>query len=214
MYKYGDQISNSTARFANVAFSDGSLLHSFQQRLMKNQPIAAPNDVLRYFITPQEAGELCLMSTLLGRSREIFFPKESDELKPMLFSEVALKFLEQNGYDPVICSSEEEARKRVLELKPKNQWPCYFAPSDTTGEKEYEEFYCEGEEVDLGRFESIGIVKNSYRAPDEILDYFLAEIGRLKMTKNWTREDLIELFRRVIPNFTHFEKGKFLDEKM
>ena len=214
LYKYGDQISNSTARFANVAFSDGSLLHSFQQRLMKGQPIAAPNDVRRYFITPEEAGELCLMSTLLGNNREIFFPKENDELKPMLFSEIALNFLEQNGYEPVICSSEEEARKRVLELKAKNQWPCYFSPSDTTGEKEYEEFYCQGEEIDLGRFESIGVVKNSYRASDEILDYFLAEIEHLKKIKNWTREDLIELFKQVLPNFTHLEKGKSLDEKM
>ena len=132
----------------------------------------------------------------------------------MLFSEIAIKFLERNGYEPVNCSSEEEARKRVLELKAKNQWPCYFSPSDTTGEKEYEEFYCQGEEIDLGRFESIGVVKNSYRAPDEILDYFLAEIEHLKKIKNWTREDLIELFKQVLPNFSHLEKGKYLDEKM
>jgi len=214
LYKYGDQITNSTARFANVAFSDGSLLYSFHQRLMKNQPIAAPNDVRRYFITPNEAGELCLMSTLLGNNREIFFPKENDELKPMLFSEIAMKFLKQKGYEPILCSSEDEARAKVLELKRKNQWPCYFSPSDTTGEKEYEEFYCEGEELDLARFESIGIVKNSHRAPDETLNYFLAEIERLKKTKNWTREDLSGFFKQVLPNFTHYEKGKFLDEKM
>jgi len=214
LYKYGDQITNSTARFANVAFSDGSLLYSFHQRLMKNQPIAAPNDVRRYFITPQEAGEICLMSTLLGNNREIFFPKENDELKPMLFSEIAMKFLKQKGYEPILCSSEDEARAKVLELKRKNRWPCYFSPSDTTGEKEYEEFYCEGEELDLARFESIGIVKNSHRAPDETLNYFLAEIERLKKKKSWSREDLIGLFKKVLPNFIHYEKGKFLDDKM
>ena len=214
LYKYGAQITNSTARFANVAFSDGSLLYSFHQRLMKNQPIAAPNDVRRYFITPQEAGEICLMSTLLGNNREIFFPKENDELKPMLFSEIAMKFLKQKGYEPIFCSSEDEARAKVLELKRKNQWPCYFSPSDTTGEKEYEEFYCEGEELDLARFESIGIVKNSHRAPDETLNYFLAEIERLKKKKSWAREDLIVLFKKVLPNFIHYEKGKFLDDKM
>jgi len=214
LYKYGDQIKNSTARFANVAFSDGSLLYGFNLRLLKNQPIAAPNDVLRYFITTQDAGELCLMSTLLGGNREIFFPKENDEMKALSFSEIAVKFLKQSGYEPVICSSEDEARKKVLELKAKKQWPCYFSPSDTTGEKEYEEFYCQGEEVDLGRFESIGIVNNSHKARDEALNYFLTEVKRLKQTENWTREDLIILFRQVLPNFKHFEKGRFLDEKM
>lgn len=214
LYYYSEKIKTSTARFANVAFSDGSLLYGFQQRLIKNQPIAAPNDVARYFITQQEAGELCLMSALLGENREIFFPKLTDELKSMAFHEIATRFLEQHGYDPVECNSEEEARLRVDELKRKKKWPCYFSSSNTTGEKEIEEFYSEGEEVDLDRFESIGVVKNSYVASESTLKYFLSQTENMKKKENWTRNDLINLFKEVLPNFDHREKEKFLDEKM
>jgi FlaA1/EpsC-like NDP-sugar epimerase len=214
LYQYGGRIPISTARFANVAFSDGSLLYGFQQRIMKEQPLAAPNDVRRYFVTPQESGELCLMSALLGSNGEIFFPKLNEELNMMTFSDIAVRFLQQQGYEAVVCATEEEARERVTELKAKKQWPCYFSASDTTGEKEYEEFYGQEEEVDLERFKSIGIVKNAATAPKETLDYFLAEIQRLKNTGTWTRTDLIELFHELLPEFKHYEKGKFLDEKM
>jgi FlaA1/EpsC-like NDP-sugar epimerase len=212
--QYGEQINISTARFANVAFSDGSLLHGFQQRMMKNQPIAAPNDVRRYFVTPQESGELCLMSALLGANREIFFPKLSEELNMITFSEIAVRFLQQHGYEAVVCATEDEAREKVMELKAKKQWPCYFSASDTTGEKEYEEFYIEEEEVDLKRFKSLGIVKNTAMAPKTTLEHFLTEIQRMKKAGSWTRNQLINLFQELLPGFTHYEKGKFLDEKM
>jgi FlaA1/EpsC-like NDP-sugar epimerase len=212
--RFGAQIPISTARFANVAFSDGSLLHGFQQRIMKDQPIAAPNDVRRYFVTPQESGELCLMSTLLGKNGDIFFPKLNEKLDMMTFSEIAARFLQQHGYVAVECATEDEARERVTELKSKKQWPCYFSDSDTTGEKEYEEFYVDEEEVDLQCFESLGIVKNSATAPKETLDYFMTEIQGMKESGIWTRNQLISLFQKLLPGFTHYEKGKFLDDKM
>lgn len=214
LHQFGAQIPISTARFANVAFSDGSLLHGFQQRIMKDQPIAAPNDVRRYFITPQESGELCLMSTLLGTNGEIFFPKLNEELNMMTFSEIAVSFLQQLGYEAVACATEEEARRNVAEFKAKKQWPCFFSASDTTGEKEYEEFYVDDEEIDLEQFESLGIVKNIATASKEELDNFLIEIQRLKKARSWTRDDLITLFQELLPEFNHYEKGRFLDEKM
>jgi FlaA1/EpsC-like NDP-sugar epimerase len=211
---YGERIPVSTARFANVAFSDGSLLYGFQQRLAKDQPIAAPNDVRRYFVTPQESGELCLMSTLLGKNGDIFFPKLSEQLNMLTFSEIAVRFLRKQGFEPVPCVTEEEARRKVSELKAKRQWPCYFSASDTTGEKEYEEFYVKEEEVDFQRFESLGVVQNSAVATKEALDHFLAEIQRMKKAGSWSRTDIIALFQKLLPGFNHYEKGKFLDEKM
>jgi len=197
-----------------VAFSDGSLLHGWRQRLIKEQPIAAPNDVRRYFVTPQESGELCLMSTMLGNSGDIFFPKLNEELNMITFSDIAVRFLKANGYEPYECYSEDEARSLVTELKPKGQWPCYFSASDTTGEKEYEEFYVEVEEVDMERFDSLGVVKNSATTKTEQLDYFLNCINSMKESKSWTRNDLITLFKEMLPGFNHYEMDKFLDDKM
>ena len=214
LHKYGSQIPISTARFANVAFSDGSLLHGFRQRLMKDQPIAAPNDVRRYFVTPQESGELCLLSTLRGDSGEIYFPKLDGELNMITFAEIAEKFLIQNGFEPYRCNSEDEARSKVIEMKNQKKWPCYFSSSDTTGEKAYEEFYMDHEEVDLSQYDALGIVKNGARASDEKLTQFLAGISGLRDSGVWTRSDILELFKQLLPDLDHQEKGKFLDEKM
>lgn len=214
LHYYGKKIPISTARFANVAFSDGSLLYGFQQRLLKEQPIAAPNDVRRYFVTPQESGEICLISTLLGNNGEIFFPKLNEELNMITFSDIARRFLWEKGYSVYECKNEDEARMRVHELKLKNMWPCYFSKSDTTGEKEYEEFYTEGEDVDLERFESLGVVINGTNAPSEALHDFQKNIKIMKKNKVWTRNDFIQLFKELLPGFLHEEKGKFLDEKM
>jgi UDP-N-acetylglucosamine 4,6-dehydratase len=214
LHQYGEQIPISTARFANVAFSDGSLLHGFRQRLSKDQPIAAPNDVRRYFVTPQESGEICLMSTLFGENGNIIFPKLNKEINMITFSEIAEKFLRENGYEPYFCATEEEARDRVHELKKQKKWACYFSASDTTGEKEYEEFFVESEDVDLSRFESLGVVANTASASQKKLAFFLDEISRMKKSKYWTRDQLIFLFKELLPEFTHFERGKFLDGKM
>ncbi len=204
----------STARFANVAFSDGSLLHGFNQRFAKRQPFSAPHDVRRYFVTPQESGELCLLSCLLGENRDIFFPKLSDKLHQITFAEIARRYLRAQGYEPYECASEEEARGRVAELVARRQWPCYFFASDTTGEKDFEEFYTERETLDLARFASIGVIKNDPVFDPAKLTLFLERISALKARGLWTREELVELFHAMIPEFGHKEMGKFLDEKM
>jgi FlaA1/EpsC-like NDP-sugar epimerase len=150
----------STARFANVAFSDGSLLYGFNRRIEKEQPLAAPNDVRRYFVTQQEAGELCLMSCLLGENRDIFFPKLDYDQNLITFSEIVVRYLENLGYEPVECATEDEARQKVTELKKQKKYPVYFFQSDTTGEKDFEEFYTDKETLDMKRFSTISIIKN------------------------------------------------------
>ena len=204
----------STARFANVAFSDGSLLHGFNQRLAKRQPLAAPRDVRRYFVTPQESGELCLMSCLLGENRDIFFPKLSEQLHLTTFDAIAVKYLAALGYEAVPCASEEEARARVEELIPRGQWPCYFADSDTTGEKDFEEFFTEREVLDMERFESIGVIRNEPVFDAERLDRFVRRIAELKAAGRWDKPDLVALFHAMIPDFAHRETGKYLDARM
>lgn len=212
-------ISISTARFANVAFSDGSLLHGFNQRIQKRQPIVAPNDIKRYFVTPQESGELCLMSCLLGDNKDIFFPKLSEELHLITFAEIAVNYLKQLGYEPYICASEEEARQFFLTnhqspIANHNYWPCYFTESDTTGEKDFEEFFMEGEQLDLERFENLGIVKSSLPYQEDKLDWFLSEVNNLMERKEWTKSNLVYLFNELLPAFDHKETGKYLDAKM
>jgi FlaA1/EpsC-like NDP-sugar epimerase len=208
------EVPVSTARFANVAFSDGSLLHGFNQRLQKRQPLSAPNDVRRYFVTPRESGELCLMSCLLGQNRDIFFPKLSEDLHLITFSEVAVRYLQDLGYEPSPCDTEEEARARVDELAARRKWPCYFFESDTSGEKDFEEFYTGDERLDMERFDSIGVIKNDAEFDSTMLDDFEASIMSMRNGGTWTKEALVELFKKMIPEFQHKETGKYLDQKM
>ncbi len=208
------QIPISTARFANVAFSDGSLLHGFNQRIQKRQPLAAPNDIKRYFVTPKESGELCLMSCLLGENMDIFFPKLSENLHLITFAEIAIKYLQKLGYKPYMCQSEDEARSRVDELSKIGQWPCYFFASDTAGEKDFEEFFTENEILNTSRFENIGIIKNEIISEDTKLDYFTDKVDSFKQSLKWTKEDIVNLFFEMIPDFGHKDNGKYLDGKM
>jgi len=207
-------IDISMARFANVAFSDGSLLHGFGQRIQKNQPIVAPNDIKRYFVTPSESGELCLMSAIFGENRDIFFPKLSEELHLITFSDIAIKYLESIGYEPYICKDEDEARELANILPKQKKWPCLFTPSDTTGEKDFEEFFTSQEILDMGRFDSIGIIKNSPIFDSEGLDNFQSNIKKMKESMRWTKSDILDEFIKLIPDFAHMEKGKYLDSKM
>ena len=213
LMKKSQEIDISTARFANVAFSDGSLLHGFNQRLLKKQPISAPNDVKRYFVIPEEAGQLCLLSALLGMNRDIFFPKLTKELNLITFSEIALKYLQEKGLVPVICKSEDEARAMALTNIENSKWPCYFFESDTTGEKGFEEFFTDEEILDNERFETLGVIKNNLDYNEDILEYFLEKIDELKKQK-WVKKDLVDLFCSLIPNFNHKEKNKYLDGRM
>jgi FlaA1/EpsC-like NDP-sugar epimerase len=207
-------IKISTARFANVAFSDGSLLHGFNQRIQKKQPIVAPNDVKRYFVTPQESGELCLMSCIFGENRDVFFPKLSKELHLISFADIAIKYLKELGYEPYLCENEEEARELVKTMPDQNKWPCLFTGSDTTGEKDFEEFFTDKETLDLEKFQNLGIIKNELKLENQQLQIFEETIAGFRNLKSWSKEDIVELFHIMIPNFGHKEKGKYLDSKM
>lgn len=208
------QINVSMARFANVAFSDGSLLHGFNQRLEKNQPIVAPNDIKRYFVTPQESGELCLMSCILGENRDIFFPKLSENLHLITFADIAIKYLKEKGYEPYLCKDEDEARALVKTLPAEGKWPCLFTSSDTTGEKDFEEFFTDNETLDMDRFENLGVIKNELMYDESKLNLFADKIEQMKLARKWTKDQIVELFFKMIPDFGHKETGKYLDGKM
>ena len=208
------QMPISTARFANVAFSDGSLLHGFNQRIQKRQPIVAPNDIKRYFVTPQESGELCLMSCIFGENRDIFFPKLSENLHLITFAEIAVKYLRNLGYEPYLCKDEDEARELSHSLPDSGKWPCLFTTSDTTGEKDFEEFFTNTERLDMDRFESIGVIKNEPIFDNVKLEMFTSKIQKMKELRGWSKEQIVELFFEMIPDFGHKETGKYLDGKM
>lgn len=208
------EIDISTARFANVAFSDGSLLYGFDKRIQKQQPIVAPYDVKRYFITPKESGELCLMSCVFGENRDILFPKLNEDLHLISFADIAAKYLAELGYEPFPCESEVEARSLVKTLAPKGKWPCFFVQSDTTGEKDFEEFFTFGEKLDLERFINLGVIKNELNFDNQKLKSFENAIQNLKASGSWTKKELVNLFLMLIPNFTHKETGRHLDSKM
>ncbi len=207
-------IQVSMARFANVAFSDGSLLHGFNQRIEKNQPIVAPNDIKRYFVTPQESGELCLMSCIFGENRDIFFPKLSENLHLISFADIAVKYLKAKGYEPYLCKNEDEAREPSKTLPQQGKWPCLFTSSDTTGEKDFEEFFTDNETLDMQRFENLGIIKNDTNFNNILLNEFEETIRGLKEKKEWSKEKIVTLFFKMIPDFGHKETGKYLDGKM
>lgn len=208
------EIKISTARFANVAFSDGSLLHGFDQRIQKRQPIVAPQDIKRYFVTPKESGELCLMSCIFGENRDIFFPKLSEELHLITFAEIAVKYLDQLGYEPYLCTSEDEARGLSATLPSQGKWPCLFTDSDTTGEKDFEEFFTENETLDMTRFQNLGTIKNEPMFDHQALEEFAQYINERKNARSWTKEEIVTLFHKMIPDFGHKETGKYLDGKM
>lgn len=208
------EIDISTARFANVAFSDGSLLHGFNQRIMKRQPIVAPNDIKRYFVIPEESGQLCLMSCVFGENRDIFFPKLSESLHLITFADIAVKYLNELGYQPFLCKDEDEARLLMATLPAEGKWPCLFTASDTTGEKDFEEFFTENEVLDMNRFENLGVIKNDLNFDEEKLNFFTHTIGALKKEGKWNKEQIVDLFFKMIPGFGHKETGKYLDAKM
>jgi FlaA1/EpsC-like NDP-sugar epimerase len=214
LMRRSDDICISTARFANVAFSDGSLLHGFNQRIQKHQPLVAPKDIKRYFVTPQESGELCLMSCIFGESRDIFFPKLSEALHLITFADIAVKYLSNLGYKTYLCESEDEARDLAKVLPKDGIWPCLFTISDTTGEKDFEEFFTENELLDMCKFNSLGIIKNKSLFSYELINEFENTIKTLKINKVWTKNEILELFKKMIPNFSHKETSKYLDGKM
>ena len=214
VHRNSQKMKVSMARFANVAFSDGSLLHGFNQRIQKQQPIVAPNDIKRYFVTPKESGELCLMSCIFGENRDIFFPKLSEHLHLISFADIAVKYLEDLGYEPYICKDENEARILARTLPKEGKWPCLFTKSDTTGEKDFEEFFTDNEILDMDRFENLGIIKNEADFDSNKLNLFEKSMQELKDSLSWGKEDIVEEFFKLLPAFAHKETGKYLDGKM
>jgi len=214
LMRESSNIPISTARFANVAFSDGSLLHGFTQRVAKRQPISAPSDIKRYFITSQESGQLCLLSCILGENRDIFFPKIGSQLPLISLQDIAISYLNSIGYAPYLCRDENEARELAKTLPLKGKWPCLFTPSNTSGEKYKEEFYTNNEVLDINKFESLGVIKNIQEFDAKLLDDFFDNISELKQKQSWTKEQIVDLFHNMITQFDYKDTGRYLDEKM
>jgi len=211
---YSNEVNCTTARFANVAFSNGSLLDGFNKRIANGQPLSAPVDIKRYFVTPSESGEICMIASLLGESADIFFPK-LEEAGMKSFSEIADEYLSHLGLAPDHSNSEEEAKEKSLHWKPGNKsYPVYYFNSDTTGEKPYEEFYGPNEVLDLNSFSSLGVIKNHEKISINEVDQYLQGLQKLFEKKNITKEEIVAFLKNCIPDFEHMETGKNLDSKM
>ncbi len=211
---YADFFPVTTSRFANVAFSNGSLPAGFLERIQKMQPISAPSDVTRYFVSPEESGQICLMACVLGKSGQIYFPK-LDIQNVMTFSEISNALLQEMGYKVIECATEKEALERSQLLKEgSKEYPVFYTKSDTTGEKAYEEFYTQEEIVDLETFHSIGIIQNSKRRTLKELEELFQEFQAIFTKTNFTKEEIIQVIQNFLGNFNHLETGKYLDAKM
>lgn len=204
----------TTARFANVAFSNGSLLDGFLLRLMKRQPFSAPMDVKRYFVSPEESGQICLLACILGKSGDIFFPK-LDEHQMMTFSNIGDKLLASMGFEPIYCKSEEEARHAASLLSTNSKsYPVSYFISDTSGEKSFEEFFTKGEEVDLTSYTSLGVIKNAPKRSISEIRELTETLETLLNQPDISKSEIVQLLSKHIPNFEHIETGKNLDQKM
>lgn len=208
------KIDVSSARFANVAFSDGSLPFAWLRRMEKRQPLAAPSNIRRYFVTDREGALLCLLAVFFGENRDLFFPKLSDKLHQITVAEMAGRFLAEMGYQAHPCASEDEARAKVEELAARKRWPCYFSESDTTGEKDFEEFYSEGDSVDWDRFVDAAVLRNDVSWDEADLDHFVRQIQLMRAAGQWSKPQLVELFSQTLDTFSHVERNRSLDERM
>lgn len=205
----------ATARFANVAFSDGSLPWGYLQRIAKRQPLAAPSDIRRYFISHQEAGELCVLAGITGANRDVFFPKMASGADEKTFAEIAVALLAKLGYEAELCADESEARSKLDSLLPQKKWPCCFLPSDTEGEKAFEEFYTKTETLDLESLPHIGIIKRDGSELDRVaLEFFLSFASRSKTDVQVTKADYVRKISRVVPGLQHVAAERTLDQKM
>jgi FlaA1/EpsC-like NDP-sugar epimerase len=212
--QYASAIPCTTARFANVAFSNGSLLDGFLHRLIHRHPLSVPSDVKRYFVSPEESGEICMLASVLGQTGDIYFPKlELDHLTSFL--DITESFLSRLGYQMDICNSEEEAKEKSLLLNSSSKkYPVYTFTSNTTGEKLYEEFYTHTETVDWNTFASMGVVKNDPTAFYGVIQETITELEQLFKTRSLEKKDIVNVLSCYIPNFDHIEKGITLDQKM
>jgi FlaA1/EpsC-like NDP-sugar epimerase len=211
---YSDKFKVSTARFANVAFSNGSLPDGWINRLMKRQPLAAPSDVKRYFVSPEESGQICMLACILGKNREIFFPK-LQESQMMTFSDICDAFIHNLGYEPKRFNSDEEAKQFTCEMKQDSkEYPVVYFSSDTTGEKDYEEFYVEGENINLDRFKTLGVIEDIKPKEKSEIDSLFIKMKTLFSKTDFTKSEIVQTMKEYLPYFEHEEKGKNLDQKM
>lgn len=214
IFSYSDKFPVKTARFANVAFSNGSLPAGFLERIAKLQPLSAPSDVRRYFVSPEESGQICMLACMLGNNREIFFPK-LEEAQMMTFDAIATELLQVHGYQVLHCASDEEAIDKAQALKVgSTEYPVHYAASNTSGEKAYEEFYTDTETVDMDRLQSLGIVTGKEVVDSEKVDKLFVELENAFEKLTVTKEDIVEIIGSYLPNFGHIETGKSLDSKM
>lgn len=214
IFSYSDQFPVKTARFANVAFSNGSLPAGFLARISKMQPISAPFDVKRYFVSPEESGQICMLSCMLGENRAIFFPK-LEEVQMMTFDAIATNLLRVHGYEILRCSSDQEAIDKSDDLKKgSTYYPVHYEVSDTSGEKAFEEFFTDTECVDMERYKALGVITDKEICDKEKLYKFLTNMNELFESDNVDKEKIVELIGEYLPNFNHIETGKSLDGKM
>ena len=210
---YSKDFKITTARFANVAFSNGSLLYGYIERLLQRQPITCPSDVKRFFVSPEESGEICLLTCILGESGDIFFPKLNED-QMVNFKEITLDFFKYLNREIQICHSEAEAKEAASLMNENSSYPCYFFRTDTSGEKLYEEFYTNDDLVNLNKFESIGIVTNSKKPSYSEIQHVINDLNTLFDRHEYKKEDIIKSMNNLLPNFKHIETGKSLDQKM
>ncbi len=213
IFSYSEAFPVKTARFANVAFSNGSLPAGFLERLGLHQPLSAPSDVKRYFVSPEESGQICMLSAMLGDNRDIFFPK-LDEAQMTRFDRIATDLLAYLGYETDLCDSDAEAIEKAGRWEEGKPYPVHFAPSDTSGEKSFEEFFVEGESIDMTGFDALGVIKDK-PVPDRarLMDMIASLDGAFE-SKKCTKSDIISIIQQYLPNFEHIETGKSLDGKM
>lgn len=214
IFSYSDKYPVKTARFANVAFSNGSLPAGFLSRISKQQPLSAPSDVRRYFVSPEESGQICMLSCMLGANREIFFPK-LEEAQMMTFDAIATALLEEYGYNVLKCASDEEAIDKAEELKNGGRdYPVHYSGSNTSGEKAFEEFFTDEENVDMIRFESLGVITDKEIPDVQKIEVIMSELDAAFERLDLTKEEIVDIIKKYLPNFEHIEKGKSLDSKM
>ena len=211
---YNKHFKVTTARFANVAFSNGSLPDGWLHRLQKKQPLAAPSDVKRYFVSPEESGQICMLACILGNGGEIFFPKLGED-QMLTFSAICDDFVKAEGFNKVECNSDPEAKQFAARMSYESEdYPVVYFKSDTTGEKAYEEFYIPGEKINMERFSALGVVEQTTRRPMNEVNDFFAELEGIFAKDDFTKAEVVQSIKKFIPNFEHEEKGKNLDQKM
>lgn len=218
---YNKYFKVTTARFANVAFSNGSLPDGWIHRLQKKQPLAAPSDVKRYFVSPEESGQICMLACILGKGGEVFFPKLGED-QMLTFSNICDDFVKANGLEKEECSSDEEAKRKAVTLNYQSsilnsqlpKYPVFYFKSDTTGEKAYEEFYVPGEKIDMQRFQALGVVEQTTRHNVDEVNTFFDNLEEIFAKENFTKAQVVAAIKDFLPNFQHEETGKNLDQKM